>query len=190
MTVAEQILPGTGDRVVVRDRSSGAVVQDLAVDTPEAVAARVARARAAQPAWDALGVRGRAKLVKRARKELARDRAEVLALLERETGKARRYGELMGVCMTRCSRAALLAGSPGRVAHGRSSGKRGYVSYRPRGVVGIISPWNAPLNLALAMRAGAARGQRRRSSHPSSRRSPSARLRSAESRPPAGVLEV
>ena len=28
-------------------------------------------------------------------------------------------------------------------------GKRALVAYRPRGVVGIISPWNAPLNLAL-----------------------------------------
>jgi betaine-aldehyde dehydrogenase len=28
-------------------------------------------------------------------------------------------------------------------------GKRGFVVYKPRGIVGIISPWNAPLNLAL-----------------------------------------
>src|SRR4030095_1744790 len=28
-------------------------------------------------------------------------------------------------------------------------GKRALVAYNPRGVVGIISPWNAPLNLAL-----------------------------------------
>jgi len=153
MTVAEQILPGTGDRVVVRDRSSGAVVQDLAVDTPEAVAAQVARARAAQPAWGALGVRGRAKLVKRARKELARDRAEILGLLERETGKARFdvVGELMGICLDLglLSRRAARWLATERVSPRPMFGKRAYVAYRPRGVVGIISPWNAPLNLAL-----------------------------------------
>jgi acyl-CoA reductase-like NAD-dependent aldehyde dehydrogenase len=28
-------------------------------------------------------------------------------------------------------------------------GKRGIRPYKPRGVIGIISPWNAPLNLAI-----------------------------------------
>jgi acyl-CoA reductase-like NAD-dependent aldehyde dehydrogenase len=153
MTVAEQISPITGDRLIVHDRSSGAVVQELVVDSPEAVGAAVDRARAAQPAWDALGARGRAKLLKRARKELARDRAEILALLERETGKARFdvVGELMGVCM---DLGWLARRAPRWLAREKVStrplfGKRGHVSYRPRGVVGIISPWNAPLNLAL-----------------------------------------
>jgi acyl-CoA reductase-like NAD-dependent aldehyde dehydrogenase len=82
-----------------------------------------------------------------------RDRAAIFERLERETGKARFdvVGELMGVCL---DLGGLARRAPRWLKRERVStrplfGKRGYVVYRPRGVVGIISPWNAPLNLAL-----------------------------------------
>ena len=58
----------------------------------------------------------------------------------------------MGVCLDlgllarRAPR--FLASQQGERAAARSASAR-CVAYRPRGVVGIISPWNAPLNLAL-----------------------------------------
>ena len=151
MSAGAQALPSPRS-LAVHDRSTGAVIEELPVDDPEAVAA-AARARAAQPAWAALGARGRATCLRRARKALVRDRAAVFERLERETGKARFdvVGELMGVCLDIGS---LARRAPRWLRRERVStrpllGKRGYVVYRPRGVVGVISPWNAPLNLAL-----------------------------------------
>ena len=146
--------PGDGGmRLTVCDPARGTVVAELAVDDGAAVAAAVARGRAAQPAWAALSPRERTRRLKRARRELVRDRAAILDRLERETGKARFdvVGELMGVCIDLgwLARRAPRWLAPLRVSTRPLLGKRGRVVFKPRGVIGIISPWNAPLNLAL-----------------------------------------
>jgi acyl-CoA reductase-like NAD-dependent aldehyde dehydrogenase len=137
----------------VRDAARGDLLDELPIDDDAAVTAAVARARAAQPAWAALGPRARGGLLRRARRELVRDRTAILERLERETGKTRFdvVGELMGVCLDLgwLARRAPRWLRPERVSTRPLIGKRGRVVYRPRGVVGIISPWNAPLNLAL-----------------------------------------
>src|SRR5688572_23488889 len=150
---AETLQAAPADRLPVRDPARGTIIEELAIEDSAAVAAAVERARRAQAAWAARPVRERAALVKRARRELVRDRAAVLELLERETGKARVdvVGELMGTCMetrhlVRNARKWL---RPQRVSAFPLFGKRGRVVFKPRGVVGVISPWNAPLNLAL-----------------------------------------
>src|SRR5215813_3411669 len=137
----------------VHDPARGSLVYELPIDDAEAVAAAVERARAAQVAWGALPVRERGRLLRRARRELVRARSEIFDRLERETGKARFdvVGELMGVCL---DLGGLVRRAPRWLAMEKVSarplmGKRALVAYRPRGVVGIISPWNAPLNLAL-----------------------------------------
>ncbi len=139
--------------LTVRDPARGTVIDELPIDDASAVGEAVARARAAQPAWAALSVKDRGRLLRRARRAMVRVRDEILDRLARETGKARFdvAGELMGVCMdigylTRRAPRWLRAR---RVSTFPLVGKRGLVVYKPRGVVGIISPWNAPLNLAL-----------------------------------------
>ncbi len=140
-------------KLAVRDAARGDIVAELPVDDEAAVAAAVERARAAQRAWGALPPRERARQVKRARREMVRDRAEILGLLDRETGKSRfdTVGELMGTCLE----IGYLARRTPRFLKSRKAssrplfGKRAMVTYKPRGVIGIISPWNAPLNLAL-----------------------------------------
>jgi len=145
--------PAASATLVVRDPARGTVIEELPADDAGAVAAAVARGRAAAPAWAALGPRRRARLVKRARREMVRDRAAILSLLERETGKARFdvAGELMGTCMEIgwLARHAAKWLAPERVSARPLFGKKAIVAYKPRGVVGIISPWNAPLNLAI-----------------------------------------
>jgi acyl-CoA reductase-like NAD-dependent aldehyde dehydrogenase len=139
--------------LAVRDPARGTVIDEIPMDDAAAVGAAVARARAAQPAWAALGPKERGKLIKRARRAMVRVRGEIIDRLERETGKARFdvAGELMGVCMDigHLVRRAPKWLRTERVSSRPLFGKRGYVVYKPRGVVGIISPWNAPLNLAL-----------------------------------------
>ncbi|MFI5396795.1 MAG: aldehyde dehydrogenase family protein [Candidatus Binatia bacterium] len=138
----------------VRDPARGTTIEELPIDDAAAVAAAVARARAAQPAWAALPTRRRAQLLKQARREMVRARAEIFDRLERETGKARFdvVGELMGACMGigYLARRAPRWLDTQRVSTRPLFGKRGLVTFKPRGVVGIISPWNAPLNLALS----------------------------------------
>jgi acyl-CoA reductase-like NAD-dependent aldehyde dehydrogenase len=141
------------ERLTVRDPARDTVIEELPIDDEGSVAAAVARARAAQPGWAATPPRDRARLVKRARRELVRDRSAIFERLERETGKARFdvVGELMGACMDLgyLARRAPRWLRSRRVTTRPLFGKRGLVVYKPHGVVGIISPWNAPLNLAL-----------------------------------------
>ncbi len=143
----------TQPRLAVRDPARGTTIDELPIDDDAAVAAAVQRARAAQPAWAALPTYERGRLLKRTRREMVRVRAEILDRLERETGKARFdvVGELMGTCMDigYLARRAARWLEPQRVSTQPLFGKRGLIAFKPRGVVGIISPWNAPLNLAL-----------------------------------------
>ena len=139
--------------LIVREPATGAQIEALRVDDAEAVAAAVSRGRAVQGAWAECGARERGRLLKRARRELVRDRAQILRALERETGKARFdvVGELMSVCL---DIGYLARRAPRYLRSEKRStrplfGKQGRVVYRPRGLVGIISPWNAPLTLAL-----------------------------------------
>ena len=140
-------------QLTVRDPARGTVVDELPVDDAAAVATAAQRARAAQPAWAALPVRERGRLLKRARREMVRARGEIFDRLERETGKARFdvVGELMGACLDigYLARRAPRWLAAQKVSARPLFGKRGRVAFKPHGVVGIISPWNAPLNLAL-----------------------------------------
>src|SRR5262245_16872527 len=142
-----------GQVLRVCDPARGEVVGELAMADAGGVAAAVARARAAQAAWGAVPVRERGKALRRARRALVRARTEILDRLERETGKTRFdvVGELMGVCLDLgyLTRRAPRWLATERVSSRPLMGKRALVAYRPRGVIGIISPWNAPLNLAL-----------------------------------------
>ena len=156
MTVATSPATAIGaDGSVLRvyDAGRGGVVAELTVDDPESVAAAAERARGAQAAWGKLSVRERAAALRAARRELVRDRSAILELLDRETGKPRfdTVGELFGVCLEigYLARRAHRFLKPRRRSPKPLFGKRALVSYRPRGLIGVIAPWNAPLNLAL-----------------------------------------
>jgi acyl-CoA reductase-like NAD-dependent aldehyde dehydrogenase len=142
-----------GMRLAVREAATGVPLAELAVDDAAAVAAAAARGRAAQVPWAARSIRERGRLLKRARRAIVRDRQKILSALERETGKARFdvVGELMNVCLDvgYFVRRAPRYLRPEKRSARPLIGKRARVVYKPRGLVGIISPWNAPLTLAL-----------------------------------------
>lgn len=137
--------------LAVRDAARGIVFRELAIDEPATVAAIAKRARGAQRAWGARPVKERVRIVEAARRELVRGRAAVLDALAAETGKPRVdvVGELLGICL---ELRALARKAPRWLRRERVSaapfvGKHGYVTYKPRGVVGVLGPWNAPLHL-------------------------------------------
>lgn len=137
----------------VMDKATSQLIASLPVDDAEAVARAASRARAAQPAWATLGVKERIRLLKRARREMLRDRDKIRDALSRETGKVPFdvIGELFSICQDigHYSRHARKWLKPRKAGTFPLLGKRGLIHYQPYGVVGVISPWNAPLTLAL-----------------------------------------
>ncbi|WP_440713421.1 succinic semialdehyde dehydrogenase [Gordonia sp. FQ] len=114
----------------------------------------VERARAAQPAWAARKPAERAKVLN-AFSELVHTHAdELMDIAQAETGKARIYAqeEVLDVALTARYYAThgpkMLAD---RKAAGMIPGATDVrVRYQPKGVVGVISPWNYPLTLAVS----------------------------------------
>ncbi len=111
----------------------------------DGVDAAVARARAAQPAWDERGEAGREAILRRAAARLAGDRALLLALMARDGGKT------AGEADPEVSEAVDYLRDYG--AH------RGPGPSSPRGVVLVVPPWNFPLAIpAGGVAAGLAAG--------------------------------
>ncbi|MFD7285006.1 succinic semialdehyde dehydrogenase [Streptomyces sp. NPDC059863] len=137
----ENHAPFTGERLAVLPES-----------TPEDVVTAFERARAAQPLWAALPIRQRAAVLLRFHDLLLERQAEVLDLIQLETGKARLHAheEVQGL--------AVEARHYGRAAASYLRPKRhtGVVPTltkvtelrQPRGVIGQIAPWNYPLELS------------------------------------------
>ncbi|MFD9355920.1 succinic semialdehyde dehydrogenase [Streptomyces sp. NPDC060031] len=132
---------------------TGAKLADLPEATPEDVATAFEKARAAQPAWAATPVRARAAVLLRFHDLVLQRQAEVLDLIQLETGKARLHAheEVQAV--------AIAARHYGRKAASylRPKGHAGAMPTltkvtelrQPRGVVGQIAPWNYPLELSV-----------------------------------------
>ena len=82
--------PNGGDRgqIEVENPSTGKVIASVPVVAPDQVPELVARARAAQPGWEALGFEGRA-AVPEALPEVGLDNSQrVIETIVSETGKA------------------------------------------------------------------------------------------------------
>jgi acyl-CoA reductase-like NAD-dependent aldehyde dehydrogenase len=127
------------------DPATGEVVGSVTVTPAEDVAAVVAAARRAQPAWAALGRDARAEQVARASQAAAARVHELAELICREMGKdlGRARSEAGGVTQGagHLARAAAQALAPERR-------RSAVVDYRPLGVAAVISPWNYPLAMA------------------------------------------
>src|SRR5438270_597398 len=76
--------PGT---LRVENPATDQLVAEVPSLAREGVLDLVARARAAQPAWQALGFRGRGKLIRDMRAWLVRNRKRVIQTLSDENGK-------------------------------------------------------------------------------------------------------
>jgi acyl-CoA reductase-like NAD-dependent aldehyde dehydrogenase len=151
----------------VHDPATGALIETIAIDSPEAVAAKVARVRANQPDWEAMGIEGRYHWLGKLRDWLLDNQDRVLDTMQRETGKVRadasnEPGYLADTINFYGTRAADFIGEESVRPHSPLlAAKKLRVQYRPYPVVGIISPWNFPLILSLgdaipALMAGAA----------------------------------
>lgn len=127
---------------------------DVEVCSPEEVRAAVERARKAQPAWAELSFDERGRYLERAVRVLIERQDEFVAAIVAETGKP--AIEALGAeVLALCDALQFYAKRARRILADRTipvhlmKTKRLRVSYRPLGVVGIITPWNFPFLLAL-----------------------------------------
>src|SRR5829696_2905735 len=139
----------------VTNPADGSVIGNVALDRTAEVAATVARVRANQPAWEELGIKGRARWLGELRDWLLDNQDRVAETMQRETGKvwAEASGETPYVCDLinfYSKKARKYIGDERVPAHSPlMKVKKLKVTYRPYPVVGVISPWNFPLILSL-----------------------------------------
>jgi len=127
---------------------------EIAVAGAAEVAQAVARARKAQPEWAATHFRERRRLLERALRILVESQDEYLKVIVDETGKPLEEAqatEIVGACdalQFYAKRAERILADRTVPLHLMKT-KRLRISYRPLGVVGIVTPWNFPFLLAL-----------------------------------------
>ncbi len=112
----------------------------------------VSRARAGQERWRLLPPRERGEALVRAAKEMLRRRAEIIALTHEEIGKVEAEGifnEALGPLDTVQGWIKVVEGATGRETVRLNPisfpGKTASIDLLPRGVVGVIAPWNYPV---------------------------------------------
>jgi succinate-semialdehyde dehydrogenase/glutarate-semialdehyde dehydrogenase len=133
---------------------SGHASAEVDVQGPTQVAACVDRARRAQAEWGALPVESRARVLARANQALLDLQEEFAEVIRRETGKpllealAMEIAPSLDLLHYWARRAPRVLADESLPLHLLKT-KKLRVSYRPRGVVGVISPWNFPFLLSL-----------------------------------------
>jgi succinate-semialdehyde dehydrogenase/glutarate-semialdehyde dehydrogenase len=131
---------------------NGEKLADLPEATPEEVATAFERARAAQQGWAALPVRQRAAVLLRFHDLVLARQAEVLDLVQLETGKARLHAheelQLVAVTARHYGRKAAAYLRPRRHTGAIPVLTKAVELRHPKGVVGHIVPWNYPFALA------------------------------------------
>ena len=86
--------PPAAETLDIHRPTDGSFIRSVAIDSPERVAEVVAHVRDAQPAWEALGFKGRYRLLGRLRDWMF-DNADSLAdVMQAETGKVRADAEM------------------------------------------------------------------------------------------------
>lgn len=129
---------------------------ELACASADEVAAAIARAREAQPAWAATPIRERAAIARRALALVLERQDEIIDTVVAETGKTRTDAlsmEVFSVADSLCYYAkhaeAFLKSRRRRVPGILGIAKQLHILYRPLGVIGLITPWNGPFVLVM-----------------------------------------
>ncbi|MDX3115837.1 succinic semialdehyde dehydrogenase [Streptomyces scabiei] len=132
---------------------TGEKLADLPESTPEDVLKAYEAARAAQAVWAKTPVRERAAVLLRFHDLVLERQAEVLDLIQLETGKARLHAheevQAVAVAARHYGRRAPAYLRPKRHAGAMPTLTKVTELRHPRGVVGQIAPWNYPLELSV-----------------------------------------
>ena len=136
----------------VRSPVSDRLVGLLPLSSEDDVESAFRAARAAQRAWAERGLAARARVLMRVHDLVLERRSELLDVALYETGKARRHGleEVLDVALNAryyARNARRLLGTKRRKGIAPLLAPAWEVRH-PKGVVGVIAPWNYPITLA------------------------------------------
>ncbi len=155
VTLEKQTAPdGTSNQqqIPVKNPVTGQIIGSIPIISAAEVRQAVDRARAAQPAWEARGVKERATLIRRWSDMLWDDQKNAIAVIRRETGKTQLGAwEEVAAIDTVVSYYTKHAARFLRPQTRRSAvpvRHKARLYYKAYGVAGFITPWNFPLLLA------------------------------------------
>jgi acyl-CoA reductase-like NAD-dependent aldehyde dehydrogenase len=137
--------------IVGVDPRNQRVLPPVRMSTSEEVTRAVRAAREAQPKWAELGLADRTRLLERASKRLLAERDEGLSIVRKEIGKTPAdalFTEALGPLDAVRGWRRVIDGAPaGSVSLNPITfpKKSARIDLVPRGVVGIIAPWNFPI---------------------------------------------
>jgi acyl-CoA reductase-like NAD-dependent aldehyde dehydrogenase/choline dehydrogenase-like flavoprotein len=143
----------TGTGIPVENPATGETISTVPDLGAEEVRAIVAAGREAQPVWAAIGFEGRADVLLEARRWMVANAERVVTTIVGETGRPAdetqfaelAYG-LSALEFWAKTAPRYLADEEIESASPFVRGRRLLVRYAPLGVVGVIGPWNYPLN--------------------------------------------
>ena len=141
-----------GSTVEVRNPATGELIGSVPAMSPGDVTEAVARARAAQPGWEALGFAERGRILRRMQKWTLDNAERIIATIVAENGKTYEDAQLAELSYAASAFGFWAKNAPDFLAdekiHSASPfvlGRKLVVRYAPVGVVGVIGPWNYPL---------------------------------------------
>jgi acyl-CoA reductase-like NAD-dependent aldehyde dehydrogenase len=145
---------GSGSASIpVENPATGELITTIPVLGAGDVEQMAARARAAQPAWAAIGFEGRAKVMKRAQQWMLQNPERIIDTVVSETGKTHEDAQLADLGYTMTALGFWAKEAERYLADERvpswnnplAVGKKLVIRYAPIGVVGVIGPWNFPI---------------------------------------------
>ncbi|UOQ88647.1 succinic semialdehyde dehydrogenase [Agromyces endophyticus] len=151
-SLVDDVVASGSDTAAVPTPMTGETLHELPRSSADDVRDAVDRARLAQLAWARAGFAERRRVLLRAHDLLLERREELLDLIQLESGKTRGQGfeEIFeAASVTRYNAIAarrVLRGRP--VRSGIPTVATSRVRFAPKGVVGVITPWNYALSLA------------------------------------------
>ncbi len=138
------------DRIRSCAPATGELLGEVPVTPDDEIRRVVARARVAQQPWALMPVAERGQRLLRLRTAIAARADELADVLVRECGKPRQEALVHEIATLLdligwCARNAASALSSEALTFHLMKHRKGEVQFVPRGVVGVISPWNFPL---------------------------------------------
>ena len=149
-------IPDVADRPTrsVVEAFTGKELATVPVGTAQDAKDAIARARVAQKEWAKRPVTERAAIFHRYRDLVLENRDALMDMAQAETGKSRAAAqeEVLDISMTarHYARVAPKLLRPRRISGMLPGLTKTVVRYQPKGVVGVISPWNYPMTLAVS----------------------------------------
>jgi acyl-CoA reductase-like NAD-dependent aldehyde dehydrogenase len=141
-------------RIASVNPATGEVLGELDSAGPTEVRAAVARAHAAQPEWDAWGIRNRVRVLRRFQQILLAHKTDIARRITQEAGKPAVEALVTEVLVVLDAARFLIDNAfailrEEKLPHGNLAmkTKSGRILHEPYGVVGIISPWNYPFSI-------------------------------------------